>query len=607
MGAPGAAGLFGGILEGIGKGMAERQRRLAELKQFGLNATMQAYSAIMKDAAPEARADIMKAGLDAVRSVTAPKQYQKETGKKGTLDPIAVFEQAITPILSKRYPDASRPEQKYEMSSTGLPDVLGKIQVTLPGATKGAIPTEADKEADRLQAEQQESEQKFKQQQVQIEQQRQADLRGLISSPGFALADPAQQQRMITGLTERQYGIPATAQSEQPTWQRVHVQNDKGEWMPAWANPKTREFTTVNGKPLGFTPKEVTTGEPSAEKADKDMAEVTQLAKAHEAEGMSRDDALKQARKDYLTKFQSTEKGKEVRSDEAEERLKKLRGAIGSNANGVIAMADKYTPGGKSVANPQGSGTIDGLAWEWVTTGHIPYLGMGQNPDRERSIARGLEILKDAGLEVSDLAAIRANVKADTSALAKITSYGTQIGQFEGTLTRNAELAQRLSAGFPRFDARFANQVYQAFQGKAVGNAAAVNYAAQLHGLANEWGKLMAGSVGAAGVPMSEAAASDQILRALGNNTLDSLITNVIRPDAANRSNAVLEQRQKLMQGLREAVTKPGITLGPPAQQGTAGPQAATATSGSTPKKGDRESYNGANYVFDGTQWVKQK
>ncbi len=95
----------------------------------------------------------------------------------------------------------------------------------------------------------------------------------------------------------------------------------------------------------------------------------------------------------------------------------------------------------------------------------------------------------------------------------------------------------------------------------------------------------MAGSVGAAGVPMSEAAATDQILKALGNNSLDSLITNVIKPDAANRSTAVLEQRQKLMQGLREAVTKPGVTLGDGGSAGDGG-TIGRWRSGAAPKEG---------------------
>ncbi len=262
----------------------------------------------------------------------------------------------------------------------GLPDALGKIKVTIPQATKGAIPSEAEKEQDRLRNEQKESEQKFKQNQAQIEQQRAADLRGLIGSPGFNIADPAQQQRMIIAQTERQYGIPPASQSE-VSWQRVHVQDDKGAWMPAWANPKTREFTTADGKPLGFTPKEVTTGEPSAEKADKDVPEVVQLARDHEAAGMSKDDALKQARKDHLAKFQSTEKGKEERSDEAEERLKKT--ARGYRTECAIASSRWPTSTFQTARASlirKAPTTIEGLAWEWVTTGHMPYLGMGAEP-----------------------------------------------------------------------------------------------------------------------------------------------------------------------------------------------------------------------------------
>ena len=409
---------------------------------------------------------------------------------------------------------------------------------------------------------------------------------------------------MITGLTERQYGISQTAQA-QVSWQPAHFQDDKGAWVPGWLNPKTQQTTDLQGKPLGFTPKDFTKGEPSAEKADKDVPEVVQLARDHEAAGMSKDDALKQARKDHLAKFQSTEKGKETRTDEAEARLKKTRQTIGEGADSIMEMAGKHVPNGPSIANPKGSDAIEGLAWQWLTTGHMTYLGMGANPDRNRAIGRAIEILHDAGLDFQDLSAIQANVKADTGALAKTTAYGSQIGQFEGTLTRNAELAQRLSAGFPRFDARFANQVYQAFEGKAVGNSAAVNYATQLHGLANEWGKLMAGSVGAAGVPMSEAAATDQILKALSNNSLDSLITNVIKPDAANRSTAVLEQRQKLMQGLREAVTKPGVTLGEAAPQGTAEPSSAnpnTAPSGK-PYIGSAIGPGGHTIKTDGVKW----
>ena len=97
---------------------------------MGLQATMQMYAELMKEAAPEARSDIMKAGIDAVRSVVAPRDYKKEhKGQKGgPSDPLGILQQSLDPLLSKRYPDASRPEQKYELNAVGLPEALGKIQ-----------------------------------------------------------------------------------------------------------------------------------------------------------------------------------------------------------------------------------------------------------------------------------------------------------------------------------------------------------------------------------------------------------------------------------------------------------------------------------------------
>jgi hypothetical protein len=596
------------LLEGLSSGFRAHQDRQQQLKMAALDASMQMYAKIMGEAAPEARGDILHASLEAMKSVVSPNQFQKQQGKgckNAPPDPISVLEQGLLPILNKRYPDSS-PEQKADFGATGLPESIRKIQVT---TTHGAFPTEEEKETEKLRAEQRESEQKFQQQQAQVARARQADLQGLLTSPGFLWLkdhDPAKAQAMLVAQAENEYHAKPEAQSE-VSWQRVHIQDEKGVWMPGQYNPKTKEYTTIDGKPLGFTPKDVVTGEPSAEKADKDVAEVVELAKGHEAEGMKPDDALKQARKDYLKKFQTTEQGKEARTDEAQERLKKLKDQIiGEGAETISAMADKYKPGGKSVANPQGSDTIEGLAWQWLTTGHMTYLGMGKSPERNRAIARSIEILKDAGLDMQDLEPIRANVKADTGALSKITSYGTQIGQFEGTLTRNADLAKRISKDFPRFDSKLANEVYEAFKVEGAGDAQANNLAAQLHGLADEWGKLLAGSTGTAGVAKAQAQATNDILAALGNHSLDSLIENVIKPDAANRSNAVLQQRQKLMQGLRDAVSKPGVTLGEPAPAGTAvagGDQQKDMAPSGKPYIGTAKGPNGHIIRTDGLKW----
>ncbi len=86
-------GLASGILKGLGKGITESDQRQTDLRNMGLQATMQMYAELMKEAAPEARSDIMKAGIDAVRSVVAPRHYKKEhNGQKGgPSDPLGIL------------------------------------------------------------------------------------------------------------------------------------------------------------------------------------------------------------------------------------------------------------------------------------------------------------------------------------------------------------------------------------------------------------------------------------------------------------------------------------------------------------------------------------
>lgn len=230
--------------------------------------------------------------------------------------------------------------------------------------------------------------------------------------------------------------------------------------------------------------------------------------------------------------------------------------AAAGGGGGVASPAttQPYVPGGKSIQNPTSDSTIDTMAWEYINTGKIPFTGMsagkGANK-REAAVGRAGELLADLSLTPADLPALRGKIKGDTGALAKITTTGSMIGQFEGTLTRNAELAKQLSKNYPRFDSRLLNRVTNAWKQKIAGDPEANNLAAQLHGLAREWGKIMQGSTGTAGVAITEARADDEIFKALGDGALNSLIDNVIVPDAKNRRAAIDETKAALFKDLR--------------------------------------------------------
>ena len=232
----------------------------------------------------------------------------------------------------------------------------------------------------------------------------------------------------------------------------------------------------------------------------------------------------------------------------------------------------QYVSGGPSIANPTGDMAIDGGAWIFIqNNGHLPFTGFGSGAKggvnrRELMIARAGEILADLGLSFSDLPAIGGKIKGDTQALARVSSMGAMVKQFEGTLTANMETAKKLSDAWQRSDYPFVNRIVGAYK-TGTGDPEALNLAAQLHGVAREWGKIMAGSVSASGVTVSEANAADLLLaKGISSGQLESFMKNVILPDVQNRTGAIEGERQRLIDSLRGDVKSTGgsNTLKPP-------------------------------------------
>jgi hypothetical protein len=234
--------------------------------------------------------------------------------------------------------------------------------------------------------------------------------------------------------------------------------------------------------------------------------------------------------------------------------------AVGKGGGGsASAVSKKYVPGGPSIKNPSGDTTVETGAWDYLTSGHIPFTGFssggkGSPNQREMMVGRTGELLADLGLTPADLPAIRGKIKGDTSALAKVSTMGAMVKQFEGTLDRNMQTAKKLSEAWDRHDLRFLNRIEGAYK-TGVGDSEALNLAAQLHGISREWGKIMSGSTSAAGVQVSEANATDEFFnKGISNGQLQSFMENVIVPDIRNRTAAIDEEKNKLVQSIRGAM-----------------------------------------------------
>ena len=287
----------------------------------------------------------------------------------------------------------------------------------------------------------------------------------------------------------------------------------------------------------------------------------------------------------------------------------KAKKAVGSGESMTEAVAKKYVPGGPSIANPTSDGAVEVGAWDWIFTDHLPFTGFGGGGKkggknaREMMLGRANEILADLNLEPRDLPSLRANLKGNSAAFAKVTSMGAMVRQFENTLEANMKTAQKLSDAWTRSDFQFVNRVLGAFK-TGTGSPEALNLAGQLHGVAREWGKIMAGSTSAAGVPVSEANSSDLLIsKGITNGQLASFMQNVIVPDIHNRTAAIRKEQDELLKEIR------GSTGGTPSP-GKGGPVA--PPNGGGPKVVTKAQFDalppGATYIGkDGETYQKPK
>lgn len=229
----------------------------------------------------------------------------------------------------------------------------------------------------------------------------------------------------------------------------------------------------------------------------------------------------------------------------------------------------------KEAAN---SPSLDYDAWTYMIERKLNVRGRGRQGELEAAKIkhRADQIMTDLGLDSGELFSRGAALKGNIPAYTRVSTQAAQIEAFEGTLLRNADVAKKLSADFARGDLRLYNRVVSAFKtGK--GDPEALNLAAQLHGLALEWGKIMAGSTSAAGVPISESNAVEQFFgKGISNGQLSSLIDNVIIPDAKNRTAANEAEKAKLL-GAIKGLTG-GVAGGNQAPAQTTPPQQAPAS-----------------------------
>lgn len=226
---------------------------------------------------------------------------------------------------------------------------------------------------------------------------------------------------------------------------------------------------------------------------------------------------------------------------------------------------------------------LDVAAWDYILDQKLPG-GQGGLKWKKQIMARSGQILDGLGIPASGLPAMRADLKANSGALSKLTWQATSLGQFEKTLQNNIDYARELNKDYDRTNVKFANRLISAARGEA-SDPKVTKFMAQMDPIATEWAKVMAGSTSSAGVSVRSKADAQKIIDThLSAGTTDELFS-LIQRDISNRQKAVDSERSGLLDKIK------GITAAPaPPNAQSSGKTAAPAAGAPPPPPAQRKS-----------------
>lgn len=205
-----------------------------------------------------------------------------------------------------------------------------------------------------------------------------------------------------------------------------------------------------------------------------------------------------------------------------------------------------------TVLTPAG---LDIAARNYAKTGTMPALGMGDKTTRQRIINRAAEI--DAG---TDIAANKADYRADSDALTKLKQQRAAVGAFESTALKNIDLFLSQAGKVVDTGSPMANTLVRNVSGKVLGSPDPLAYDAARQVAVNEIAKITSN-------PTLSGALSDSARHEVENFVPQSAtlkqavaVMRVLKQDIENRTTS-LDQAIGDVQG-RIKGQKPPIQVG---------------------------------------------
>jgi len=236
-----------------------------------------------------------------------------------------------------------------------------------------------------------------------------------------------------------------------------------------------------------------------------------------------------------------------------------------------------------TAGTPQGfsPAAIENAAARYNIDGTLPPMGMGKSGVVARAaiLNRAAELASgDTGEEqrVRQLAN-----KASSAALSKLQAQQTMVGAFERNFNKNADLVLEQSKKVDRTGMPIANKWIQAGKRAVSGDPELSAYDANIKATANEYAKIVSGSMGNAALAEGEIKKVESLLNAAQTPKQVEAVITMMKRETANRMKGFDEEKKALRGSMGSKPTRE-----------QAGPPPGATHGGKNPRTGEMEYFD---------------
>ncbi len=198
---------------------------------------------------------------------------------------------------------------------------------------------------------------------------------------------------------------------------------------------------------------------------------------------------------------------------------------------------------------------IDNAAARYNIDGTLPPMGMGKGGSAARSqiLNRAAELA--SGVDGTDQRVAQLTTKASASTLLQLKKTKTMIKAFEEMANKNADIALEMSAKVDRSGSPVVNRWFLAGNNKLAGDVDTATFNTAVNVFANEYAKIMSGSMG--NTPVSDSARKEahEILNTAQTPAQLRANIKLLQREMKNRLIGLDESEHELIQQMKSAGT----------------------------------------------------